>query len=113
MCYDGITQFRVTTKVESMKIKATVHLHFIKHSWEREGKFQVFYCQLDDSEYRTYVGEQEVEIQIPDDYDPRAQQVAALEKQKQKVMADYQKSVMEINDRISKLQALEYDNAAQ
>ena len=96
-----------------MKIKTTVHLHFTKHSWEREGKFQVFYCQLDDSEYRTYVGEQEVEIEIPEDYDPRAQQVAALEALKQKVMADYHTSVLESNDRISKLQALEYTNEPQ
>jgi hypothetical protein len=45
---------------------------------------------------------------VPDNYDPRAQQIAALEKQKQKVMADFQKSVAEINERISNLQALEY-----
>jgi hypothetical protein len=32
---------------------------------------------------------------------------------RQKVMAEYQKTVTEINDRISKLQALEYTNAAQ
>lgn len=91
-----------------MKIKTTVHIHFQKHSWQTEGKFVVFYVQLDDTQDRTYVGEQEIEIDIPDDYDPRAQQVAALEALKQKVMADYQISVMEINDRISKLQALEY-----
>ena len=91
-----------------MKIKTTIHVHFQKHSWETEGKFQVCYCQLDDSEYRTYVGPQEVEIEVPDNYDPRAQQVAALEALKQKVMADYHKSVTEINDRISKLLALEY-----
>jgi hypothetical protein len=91
-----------------MKIKTTVHIHFQKHSWQTEGKFVVFYVQLDDTQDRTYVGEQEIEIDIPDDYDPRAQQMAALEALKQKVMADYQISVMEINDRISKLQALEY-----
>ena len=96
-----------------MKIKTTVHVHFLKHSWEKEGTFKVFYCQLEDTEYRAYVGLQEVEIEVPEDYDPRAQQIAALETLKQKVMADYHKSVMEINDRISKLQALEYDNAAQ
>ena len=91
-----------------MKIKTTVHVHFLKHSWEKKGTFKVFYCQLEDTEYRTYVGPQEIEIEIPEDYDPRAQQVAALEALKQKVMADYQKSVTEINDRISKLMALEY-----
>ena len=68
----------------------------------------MFYVQLDDTEDRTYVGPQEIEIDVPDDYDPRAQLVAALEALKQKVMADYHKSVTEINDRISKLLALEY-----
>lgn len=91
-----------------MKIKTTVHIHFQKYSWETEGKFLVFYIQLDDTQDRTYVGEQEIDIDIPDDYDPRAQQVAALEALKQKVMADYHKSVTDINDRISKLLALEY-----
>ena len=91
-----------------MKIKTTVHIHYQQNSWENEGKFIVFYCHLDDTKDRTYVGAQEIEIEVPDSYDPRAQQVAALEALKQKVMADYQKSVTEINDRISKLQALEY-----
>lgn len=91
-----------------MKITTTIHIHHVQFSWDKEGQYQVFACKLDDSEFRTYVGEQEIEIDVPDDYDPRAQKIAALEKQKQKVMADYQKTVTEINDRISKLQALEY-----
>jgi hypothetical protein len=91
-----------------MKFTTTIHLHFQKYSWQKEGKFQVFSCRLDDTEDRTYVGPQDIEIDVPEDYDPRAQQIAALEAMKQKVMADYQISVMSINDRISKLQALEY-----
>ena len=91
-----------------MKIKLTAHIHFIKYSWEPEGEFQLFSVKLDDSNYRTYVSAQEIEVDVPDNYDPRAQQIAALEKQKQKVMADFQKSVTEINDLISKLQAIEY-----
>ena len=90
-----------------MKIKTTAHIYYQKYSWEEKGEFRVASCKLDDYEYRTYVGSQEIEIDIPDNYDPRAQQVAALEKQKQKVMADYQKSVTEINERINKLLALE------
>jgi hypothetical protein len=91
-----------------MKIKTTVHIHHSQYSWDKEGEYQVFYVRLDDCEHRTYVGEQEIEIDVPDDYDPRAQKIAALEKHKQKVMADYQKTVTEINERISKLQAIEY-----
>lgn len=91
-----------------MKVKVTVHIHYSQYSWEEKGEFVVYSCQLEDAEHRTYVGEQEIEIEVPDDYDPRGQKIDALEKYKLKVMGDYQKMVTEINERISKLQALEY-----
>ncbi len=91
-----------------MKVKITAHIYHTQHSWEKTGSYQVMYGKLDDCEYRTYVGEQEVEIEVPDNYDPRAQKIAALEKHKQNVMAEYHKTLTEINDRISKLQAIEY-----
>ena len=96
-----------------MKVKVTAHIYYNQYSWQETGEFQLFYAKVDDTETMTYVGEQEFEIEVPDNYDPRAQKVAALEKYKQKVMADYHKTVTEINDRISKLQALEYTDAAQ
>ena len=88
-----------------MKIKTTVHIHYSKYEWE-EGEYLVYSHKFDDTDYRTYVGEQEIEIEVPDNYDPRAQQIAALEKEKQKVMADYQKTVTEINNRINNLKAI-------
>jgi hypothetical protein len=91
-----------------MKIKLTAHIHFRKYAWEKEGQYQILYARLQDEETLTYVGEQEVEIDVPDDFDPSAQQIAALERQKQEVMAHYQKTVTDINEKISKLQALEY-----
>jgi hypothetical protein len=91
-----------------MKVKVTAHIYHCKYSWEEKGEFLLFYAKVDDTETMIHVGEQEVEIEVPDNYDPRAQQIAALEKQKQKVMADYQKMVTEINDRISNLQAITY-----
>lgn len=91
-----------------MKVKTTAHIHYFKYDWDAEGKFEVLSFKADDDNCRTYVGQQEIEIEVPDDYDPRAQKIAALEKQKQKVMAEYQKTVIEINERISKLQAIAY-----
>ena len=91
-----------------MKIKTTVHIHHQKYEWENEGQYLVYSCKLDDTYYRAYVCEQKIEIEVPDDFDPRTQQIAALMEQKQKVMADYQKTVTEINDRINKLQAIEH-----
>lgn len=90
-----------------MKIKTIAHVHYQKFSWEKKGEYRLASFKMDDSEDRSYIGEQEIDIEVPEDYDPRAQQIAALEKQKQKVMADYHKNVMEINDRIGKLLALE------
>jgi hypothetical protein len=90
-----------------MKVKTTVHIYYQQYSWEQTARYLVMYAKLDDCEHLTYVGTQEIEIDVPDDYDPRAQKIAALEAYKQKVMADFQKTVTEINARISKLQAIE------
>ena len=68
----------------------------------------VYAYKLEDTEHRTYIGLQEVEIEVPTDYDPRKKQIAALEAQKKHAMAEFHKSVSEINDKISKLTALEY-----
>ena len=91
-----------------MKIKTTVHIYFSKYSWEPKGEYLVLYAKIDDTEHQTYVCSQEIEIEVPEDFDPRAQKIAALEAQKTKAMADYHKTVTEINERISKLTALEY-----
>jgi len=90
-----------------MKVKTIVHVYHTQYSWEAKAKFEVFSLKMDDTEHCTYVGNQEIEIEVPDKYDPRAQKIAALEAQKKQVMADYQKTVNEINARISKLQAIE------
>lgn len=89
-----------------MKIKTTAHIFYCKYSFEEKGQYLVFYAKVKDDEDRTYVCEQEIEIEVPDNYDPRAQQIEALEKEKQKVMADYQKTVTEINNRINNLKAI-------
>jgi hypothetical protein len=91
-----------------MKLKLTAFLHFRKYAWQKDGEYQIFYARLPDDDTLSYVCEQEVEIEVPDDYDPRAQQISALEEKKLEVMAHYQKTVNDINERISKLQALEY-----
>ena len=91
-----------------MKIKITVYVYFQKFEWDKEGTYQVYSFKFKDDDTRTFVCEQEVELEVPDNYDPTAQKIAALEAQKARAMADFNKTVLEINTRISKLQALEY-----
>jgi hypothetical protein len=90
-----------------MKIKTKLHIYFCKYTWETEGRFLPFPNQFQ-SDDCTFVCEQEIEMDIPDNYDPRKQQIVALKEKRQKVMADFQKSIEAINDQISKLNALEY-----
>jgi hypothetical protein len=61
-----------------------------------------------DDEHLVFVGEQTVEVQVPDNFDPVPQQTAALEAQKQEALDDYMAKVSLINERLSKLQALEF-----
>jgi hypothetical protein len=91
-----------------MKVKTTVYIHHVQWSYEKIGTFQIFSVKLNDTDYRTYVGEQEIEIEVPDNYDPTAQQLAALQKEKEKAQEEFSKKVASINERISKLQAIEY-----
>jgi hypothetical protein len=61
-----------------------------------------------DTENRIFVSEQCVEVESPSDFDPVPKQVAALEAEKRAAMSAYQEKVAEINDKLSKLQALEF-----
>ena len=64
--------------------------------------------RVDDTESRVFINEQTVEFDAPDKFDPVPGQVAALEAEKREAMASYQHRVASINERLSKLQAIEY-----
>jgi len=55
---------------------------------------------------RIYIGPLNVDVVIPDDFDPVPKQVAALEAEKLEALKAYQAKVGEINERLSKLQAI-------
>lgn len=91
-----------------MKIKTTVYVYYSTYSWQETGEYQVMYAQLKDDEFRTFVCTQEIEIEVPDNYDPTAQKLAALQKEKEKAQEEFSRKVASINERISKLQAIEF-----
>lgn len=47
------------------------------------------------------------DVEIPDDFDPRAKQIDGLKAEKLKLMADFQKRCTEIEAKISELTAIE------
>lgn len=63
------------------------------------------------SDYRSYVGPIQLDYEVPESYNPTRSQLAALEAQKAKIRTDYLNAVRQIEERISKLQALEFVEA--
>jgi hypothetical protein len=90
-----------------MKIKVTAHIHYVNYPWD-DAKFTIFSCKLEEDKNHIYVGSQEVEIDVPDNYDPRPSQISALQESLKKAAADYQKSVTDIKRQIAELQAIEF-----
>lgn len=91
-----------------MKVKTTIHIFYSKFDWEKEGKYHFYSIKIEDTECQTYVGSKEMDIEVPDGYDPTAQKIAALQKEKDQAQAEFSQKVAQINERISKLQAIEY-----
>ena len=91
-----------------MKLKTTIHIHFVKYSYETQGRFEAMSYQIKDDTNYSYVGPQEIEVDVPDHFDPRPAQIATLLAKKRQLMAEQEKAITMINEHISKLQALEY-----
>lgn len=88
-----------------MKQKFKMHVAY-KKSFGTEA-FHLF--QSDMSQYGYVpVCETEVEVDIPDDFDPLAGQVATLKQQRAKVHAEFQARVNEIDDALAKLLCLDF-----
>lgn len=61
----------------------------------------------DGKDGQVFVKEHLTTVEVPDDFDPRPQQVAALEAEKQKARADFQARITEIDRQIQSLMAIE------
>lgn len=56
---------------------------------------------------RVVIREETIEVEIPDDFDPRPAQVEMLQEQQRKVRAEMSARINELQERINKLLALE------
>ena len=74
------------------------------------GKFTVFDYDVTGSEYargRVMVMPHNIEVDIPDDFDPRPAQIAELQAERTKVQAEFSARVTAIERQISELTCLE------
>jgi hypothetical protein len=62
--------------------------------------------QVGDAHDRIFSHKIQVEVDVPDNFNPIPHQVAALEAEKEKALEEYQAKAAQINERLSKLLAL-------
>ena len=90
-----------------------MYVYFRKYSYDKVGTFVAYSFRTPDTADLTLVCEQDVEFDVPKNYDPTAQKIAALQAAKARAQESFNKSVFQINELISKLQALEYTSEPQ
>lgn len=56
---------------------------------------------------RVHIKEHSFEVDVPDDFDPRPQQIAVLEAEKVRIRTEMARRVKELDDRIQSLLAIE------
>ena len=91
-----------------MKMTLKTYLHYEKNTWDTKERY--FLCHVDISAgdpAKALVKEMDVEVDVPDDFDPRPAQIEMLKAKKKEVLAELGKRVAEIDERINRLLALE------
>ena len=71
-------------------------------------RFQLFPFDMSSVSDSVLVCPVDVEAEVPDNYDPREQQIADLEAKKRKAIADHEAFMNSIEGKIQSLRAIEY-----
>jgi hypothetical protein len=88
-----------------MKVQVEAHVLYRK-DYHGEDEFKIAMFEMESCGYIT-VGVQTFEVEIPDDFDPRQQQIQILEKEKRRIEAEFSLRCTQIQEQINKLYALE------
>jgi hypothetical protein len=94
-----------------MKVSLKGYIVFGKFDWENgPPRFQFFDFNPSGKDF-VKVLDYTIEVDVPDDFDPRALMVRGLEREKESVTAAFQARITQINAQIQSLLAIE--NAAE
>jgi hypothetical protein len=89
-----------------MKTQIKGFINYRKNDYDGKDNYAFHGCEMSEYGYVT-VMPFALEVDIPESFDPRAKQVELLNKEKIKLMADFQNRVTEIERKISELTCLE------
>lgn len=82
-------------------------VHYRRDDCLGEDLFSIFSLDMSNYGY-VLVGEREFTVDIPDDFNPVPRQIEVLEHDQERILADANEKINAIQERISKLRALEH-----
>ena len=91
-----------------MKVTIKGFINYKKDDWCEGNDYHFHQFDMSEHGYVT-VMPHEIAVEVPDDFDPRPHQVAALEAEKQKARAEFHARVTEIDRQIQSLLAIEHE----
>jgi hypothetical protein len=96
-----------------MKHTITGHVYWQQNKYMKAPKIRFNEYDMrtwgeDSRDGHVHVCEHSFEVEVPDDFDPRPGMIASLEQERTAVRAEFARRIAELDDRISKLQAIEY-----
>lgn len=91
-----------------MKVTVKGYLHQCQYPWMSEPEFVLLSTIFKNNADYVLMRQEpyEFEVEVPDNFDPRPQQIAALEEQKRILQAEFAQSVAKIDDQIKKYLAI-------
>lgn len=91
-----------------MKHTVEAFLHYSTNEWE-VGKLGIYPFDMSgrDHSRSVLVKTFDIEVEVPDNFDPRPEQIKQLEKKQQEAAAAFHALTIEIKRQISELQSLE------
>lgn len=95
-----------------MKIQKKLYLFWVHFDHSEKGDWYVMDSKVEDDGEWTFIREEIVEVDAPDEFDPRPQQIAGLRATRQKVQADAQMQINKIDGQIQSLLAIEHKESA-
>lgn len=88
-------------------IKAYLHYDTSRHPCAK-GRLELLRYKTSGAGDFILIKETEVEVDVPDDFDPRPAQIKALQEKEKEARAAFEAMTIEIRRQISELQAIEY-----
>lgn len=92
-----------------MKVTIKGFLCYSKWAWNDVPTYELwpFDASKTGDGHRALIREQYFEVDIPDDFDPRPQQIAVLKAKKQEILAEAHVKATNIDEQISRLLCIE------